>query len=110
MPLSEKVRVEVYLPDLPTPAYHDLLDALEQELTYAFGGCTILHGLSGNYLSDLGTIIPDRVNLLYTDLPLTLIEDRVLISLYADQLRDAAFQALDEEAILVTVYPVYHAE
>ncbi len=109
MPLSEKVRVEVYLPDLPMPEYRDLLDALEQELTYTFGGCTTLHGLSGNYLSDRGTVIPDRVNLLYTDLPLTVAEDRVLISLYADQLRDSAFRALDEEAILVTVYPVYHA-
>ena len=34
MPLSEKARVEVYLPDLPKQAYQNLLEALEQEFTY----------------------------------------------------------------------------
>jgi hypothetical protein len=29
----------VYLPDVPRPAYQDLLAALEQEFTYTFGGC-----------------------------------------------------------------------
>jgi hypothetical protein len=31
------------------------------------------------------------------------------ISRYADHLRQAAFVALDEEAVLVVVYPIYHS-
>ena len=74
MPLSEKARIEVYLPDLPRPSYRDLLEALEQEFTHTFGGCTTVHGLSGHYLSDFGLTIPDRVNLLYTDAALAFDE------------------------------------
>ena len=54
MPLSEKARIEVYLPDLPRQAYQDLLDELEREFSYTFGGCTLLRGLEGNYLSRRG--------------------------------------------------------
>ena len=43
MPLSEKARIEVYLPDLPRAEYQDLLGALEQEFAYTFGGCTTLY-------------------------------------------------------------------
>lgn len=110
MPLSEKTRVEVYLPDLPKPSYESLLDALEQEFTYTFGGCTILRGLSGSYLSTLGLTIQDRVNLVYTDAPFSLGENAATLGRYADELREAAFQALDEEAILVVAFEVYHAE
>ena len=42
MPLSEKVRIEVYIPDLPQQISQNLLDALAQEFTYTFGGAT--HG------------------------------------------------------------------
>jgi hypothetical protein len=38
LPLLERARVEVYLPDLPRAAYYNLLDELTQEFTYAFGG------------------------------------------------------------------------
>ena len=110
MPLSEKTRIEVYLPDLPAPAYRRLLDTFEQEFTYTFGGCTIIHGLSGSYLSLLGFSIPDRVNLLYTDAPFAFGNAAELLSRYTDELRDAAFQALDEEAILVVAWPVHHSE
>jgi hypothetical protein len=44
----------VYLPDLPKQAYQNLLEALEQEFTYTFGGATIIHGLDGSYLSQAG--------------------------------------------------------
>ncbi len=53
MPLLEKARVEIYLPDLPKPAYENLLIALAQEFTYAFGGSTLIRGLEGSYLSQL---------------------------------------------------------
>ncbi len=109
MPLAERTRIEVYLPDLPAPAYRSLLDAFEGEFTYTFGGCTIVHGLSGSYLSLLGFSIADRVNLLYTDAPFAFGVSLDLLSRYTDELRDAAFQALDEEAILVVAWPIYHS-
>ena len=38
MPLLERVRVEVYVPDLPAAAYRNLLLSFEEEFTDAFGG------------------------------------------------------------------------
>jgi hypothetical protein len=73
LPLSERARVEVYVPDL-------------------------------------GLTIQDRVNLVHTDAPFRLDENAATLARYADELRNAAFQALDEEAILVVAYEVYHAE
>jgi hypothetical protein len=110
LPLSERVRIEVYLPDLPSPAYQELLEALEREFTYTFGGCTLVRGLSGSYQSQLGLPIEDRVNLLYTDTPFTFDAGFARLSRYADALRETAFEALEEEAILVVAYRVYHSE
>lgn len=110
MPLSENVRVEVYLPDLPTPSYRDLLEALEQEFTYTFGGCTILRGLDGSYLSHAGFPMQDKVNIIYTDMPLPFEENFDRLSRYADRLTKAAYESLEEEAILVAAFRVYHAE
>lgn len=109
MPLLERARVEIYLPDLPTAAYQKLLDALDQEFTYAFGGCTIVRGLSGSYLSRAGVKTPDRVNLIYTDLPLALSTNLESVARYAEELKQAAFESLAEEAILVVVTQIYHA-
>lgn len=110
MPLSEKARVEVYLPDLPKQAYQNLLEALEQEFTYTFGGATIIRGLDGSYLSQAGLPIRDRVNLIYTDTAFSFEENFDRISKYTDELRKAAFEALEEAAILVVVLKVYHTE
>jgi hypothetical protein len=52
----------------------------------------------------------DRVHLIYTDTPFAFAEHFESISRYADALREAAFEALTEEAILVVVLQVYHAE
>ncbi len=109
MPLSERARIEVYLPDLPSAAYQELLDALVLEFTYTFGGCTLIRGLSGSYQSMLGLPVDDRVNLLYTDSPFTFDEGLDLLSRYSDALRQTAFEALDEEAILVAAYRVFHS-
>ena len=109
MPLLERVRVEVYLPDLPAAAYRNLLFSFEEEFTYAFGGCTILRGLDGNYLSRAGVKTPDRINLIYTDLPLALSTNFESVARYADELKQAAVEALAEEAVLVAVTQVYHA-
>ena len=110
MPLSEKARIEIYLPDHLAPAYQELLAALDQELTYTFGGCTIVRGLDGSYLSRDGLKIRDRINIIYTDAPFSLEPNLSALSRYADQLRDAAYEALDEEAVLVVVSTVFHAE
>ena len=110
MPLLEKVRIEVYLPDLPKQTYQDLLHVLDQEFTYTFGGCTIIRGLNGSYLSTQGIIIQDRINIIFTDTPFAFTENFESISKYTDELRIAAFEALEEEAVLIVAYQIYHSE
>ena len=109
MPLFARARIEVYLPDLPKPGYQDFLDILQREFTFAFGGCTTIRGLDGHYLSQAGIVIQDRVNLLYTDLPFALESDLDLVSRYADELLAIAFDALEEETVLVVIDEVYHS-
>ena len=110
MPLSERARVEVYLPDLPRAAYYNLLDELIQEFTYTFGGCTTIRGLDGSYLTEAGRYVQDRINLIYTDTPYAFKENFQTISTYADKLKAAVDKALDEETVLIAVARVYHAE
>lgn len=108
MPLSNKVRVEIFIPDVPDPAYSRLSDELGDELSYAFGGCTAILA-AGKYCSDSGVILPDRVNLLFVDVPLTWERDRLSIERYASFLHAIAERALTtEEAVLIAVYPVCH--
>ncbi|MDX6559153.1 MAG: hypothetical protein QOF72_2202 [Blastocatellia bacterium] len=109
MPLLERARVEVYVPDLPAPRYDNLLLSFEEEFTYAFGGCTIVRGIDGSYLSLVGVKISDRINLIYTDLPVALSTNFESAARYADELKQAAFNALDEETVLVSVEQIYHA-
>jgi hypothetical protein len=52
----------------------------------------------------------DRINLVYTDTPFAFEVNFGRISRYADELRDAAIEALEEEAVLVAIFKVYHAE
>lgn len=110
MPLSEKARIEVYLPDVDHPAYDELLEVFDREFTCAFGGCTLLGGLEGTYLSRSGRNMRDRVNLLYTDTHYQFTAHFATLSCYVDKVRLAAATALDEEAILITAYPVFHGE
>lgn len=110
MPLSEKVRIESFIPDLPDPVYGRMLDELGNELSYAFGDCTVVM-TSGKYRSSDGTILPDKVNLLFSDTPFHWERDRLIIEQYAELIRSAVQGALaGEESILATFYPVYHAE
>jgi hypothetical protein len=106
LPLSERARVDVYLPDLPKQSYQDLLDAFDQEFTYASGGCTVIRGLEGSYL---GLKTRDRINIIYTDTPFLLEENFQALSRYTEDIKAAAFEALSEEAILIVVFRVYHA-
>jgi hypothetical protein len=100
----------VYLPDVPQPAYRDLLDTFEREFTFTFGGCTTIRGLEGSYLSRAGMPIRDRVNLIYTDTPFEFESNLTKLSRYTDELQTAAFEALSEEAVLVTAAKVHHSE
>ncbi len=108
MPLLERTRVEVYLPDLPSSEYQNLLRSFEEEFTYAFGGASIVRGLEGSYLSESGERIPDRINLLYSDAPLALSTDFASVAAYVRELKRAAMDALSEEAVLISVEQVYH--
>jgi hypothetical protein len=110
LPLSERARIEVYLPDLPKQAYQDLSNILDQEFTYTFGGCTIIRGLDGSYLSQAGLKLQDRISLIYTDTPYGFTENFETISKYAEKLKEAAYKALEEEAILEVVQQVYHSD
>ena len=110
MPLSEKVRIEIFIPDLPDPIYYCLLEELGDELSYAFGGCTVSQ-TSGKYRSDSGVILPDKVYLLFTDTPFDWEKDRKIIEQYAHELQQVVSKALEkEEAILIAAYPVFHVE
>jgi len=110
LPLLEKARIEVYIPDLPTESHQNLIEAFEEEFTYAFGGSSIVRGIDGSYLSRLGLHVRDRVNLVYTDMPVRFEENIAGISQYTDAVRNAAYQSLQEEAVLVVTFKVFHSE
>jgi len=110
LPLSEKVRLEIFIPDPPDTAYRDLLEELATELSYAFGGCTEILA-SGKYRSFDGLIISDKINILFSDAPLLWERDRLALGQYVDWVRGAAQLALEqEEVVLVSAYPVAHGE
>ena len=70
----------------------------------------MLAGLDGNYLSGTGLQIQDQVNLIYTEAHHAFEANFELISTYADKLRDATFSVLMEDAILVAVSKIFHAD
>ena len=109
MPLLERVRVEVYLPDSSLVEYDNLLRSFEAEFTYAFGGCTILRGLEGYYLSQFGNRIRDRINVIYSDIPLALSIESAAVAGYVREVKHAATEALAEEVVMVAVSQVYHS-
>ena len=109
MPLLEQARVEVYLPDLPSSEYENLLRSFVEEFTYAFGGASIVRGLEGSYLSESGERIPDRINIVYSDLPVAFSTNFERVAAYVAELQRVAMEALGEERILISVEQVYHA-
>ena len=109
MPLSEKVRIEIFIPDLPDPIYDRILEEFSDELSYAFGGCTITSS-SGKFRSASGLILPDKINILFTDTPFEWEKDQSVLTRYAEELHDIIQRALEgEEAVLISVHSVYHA-
>lgn len=109
MPLLERVRVEIYIPDPSIAEYENLLRSFEAEFTYAFGGCTILRGLEGCYLSQFGNRIHDRIDVIYSDIPLALSIESATVAGYVGEVKRAATEALAEEVVLVAVTQVYHS-
>ena len=109
MPLLERVRIEVCLPDSQIPEYEDLLQSLADEFTYAFGGCSIVRGIEGSYLSFLGNRIPDRISMVYFDAPLALSIDFGVVAAYSRELKQAVMNSLTEEDVMIAVEQVYHS-
>lgn len=110
MPLSEKVRIEIFIPDLPDIAYRNLFQELTTELSYAFGGCTEVDA-SGKYHSFDGRLQTDNIHILFSDAPLLWERDRLALEQYVDWVKRAAQQALEqEEVVLISVYPVCHGD
>ncbi len=101
LPRLEQVRVELYIPYLPMASYRNLLLSFEKEFTYAFGGCTIIRGLDGNYLSQAGVKTPHRISLIYTYLPLAFgATNFETAARYADELKQAAAEAFNSRSNL----------
>jgi hypothetical protein len=98
------------MPDLPALAYQELLERLNQEFAHTFGGCTIIRGIDGSYLSRKGLLVSDRINLIYTDVPLSIQDNLGKLSRYGDALRLAVDEALEEETVLVVIYAVYQVQ
>jgi hypothetical protein len=106
----EKVRIELFIPDLPDPIYGRLVEELGNELSYAFGGCTVTP-TQGKYRSAAGFVLPDKINILFTDTPFNWDKDRLMIEQYTTGLRQVVQQVLrSEEAILIAAYRIYHIE
>ena len=56
-------------------------------------------------------ILPDKINILFTDTPFEWEKDRTLLTLYAEELYDVVQRALEvEEAILISAHPVHPVE
>jgi len=109
LPLSEKVRIEIFIPDLPDPIYNSILEDLGNELAHAFGGATVVSTL-GKYRTTEGVTLPDKINILFSDTPFHWERDRLIIEQYSDRLRLVVRRSLQqEESILVAIYPVYHS-
>ncbi|MFY9619777.1 MAG: hypothetical protein WAQ99_08180 [Pyrinomonadaceae bacterium] len=110
MLLSDRVRIEVFIPDRPDHSYSGLLERLQSEFTYTFGGCTVISA-AGRFLAANGGIVLDKINILFTDIPLEIQKDRLIIVRFTERLRSAVQEALQtEEAVLVSGHAVYHDE
>lgn len=110
MLLSDRVRIEAFIPDRPDHSYSALLDRLQSEFTYTFGGCTVISA-TGRFPAANGRIVVDKISILFTGIPLEIQKDRLVIVRFTARLRSAVQAALQrEEAVFVSVHTVYHDE
>lgn len=109
MPISARARIEIYLPDVPKKNYRNARRTFEREFLETFGGCTVIKNIRGLYLSEKKKTETDKIVLIYADTPFEFRKNRAALSKYTDELRDAAFQATNEESILIVVHEIYHS-
>ncbi|HTH50299.1 MAG TPA: hypothetical protein VL501_00100 [Pyrinomonadaceae bacterium] len=82
---------------------------IEREFINTFGGCTVIRGAKGLYLSESGRVDADDVDLIYADTPFHLDADFAGLSSYTDSLRAALLEATSEESILIVVHEIFHS-
>jgi hypothetical protein len=110
LPLSEKAKITVYIPDQPEEEHLRLLTLLQVEFTNTFGGSTISRNLEGSYKAINGDDVVESINVIYTYTPFRIqlyfreVED------YVSQLRQVFLDALGEEVVLVVVETAFFAE
>jgi hypothetical protein len=109
LPLSKRARIEVYIPQRGSSAYARLERAVQAEFLDTFGGCTVITNTKGFYLNADGETVSEKISVVYADTPFDFDDHFDAISEYADQMRMAALEATNEEAILIAVHSVYHS-
>jgi len=110
LPLSEKVRIETFIPGLPDRICSGILENLGNELAAAFGGSTVISSV-GKYRTIEGMLLPDKINILFSATPFHWKRDRLIIEQYSERRRLSGKRSLqEEESILGSIYPVYHSE
>ena len=107
MPLSERARIEIYLPS--GAAYGRLQTIFERELLYTFGGCTVVPETKGSYVSAEGVRETEGINLVYADAPFALEGNLEKLAAYTEQLKAVALEVTSEETILIVVHRIYHS-
>ena len=107
MPLSKRARIEIYIPS--GASLGRLQTVLERELLYTFGGCTVVAGAKGSYLSADGARETEPINLVYADTPFDADGNLQALSGYADELKAVALEVTSEESILIVVHEIYHS-
>jgi hypothetical protein len=107
LPLSKRARLEIYIPS--GIAYGALQAILERELLYTFGGCTVVPGTRGSYLSAGGARETETINLIYADTPFGLEGNLESLSRFADDLKAVALEVTNEESILIVIHEIYHS-
>ena len=109
---APKIRVEVYVPIRYEPAYQDTLTWLIEEFTELRGGCTVNENVGGYYLSQTGTVVNDRVSIVYSDFPMNWDKqvDQSEVLNYCATLQGFLLDNLWEEEILIAAYSASHVK
>ncbi len=109
MPLTKRARIEIYLPAATGKGSHRLRRAFEHEFLRTFGGCTVIVGIKGLYLSANSDVEKDEIDLVYTDTPFLPEMNMEALSLYVDELKKLTVSLTGEESVLIVVQEIYHA-
>jgi hypothetical protein len=97
------------LPVENSARYRRIRTAIETEFLNTFGGCTVIRGAKGLYLSDSATLMTDDIDLVYVDTPFNVEAENSILSSYTDSLRQALLEATSEESILIVVHEIFHS-